>query len=196
MSDFPHQNRYFFTILKISLFLSLTLLVLIFYFFPRFPRLSTGKETSIQIQIYVSEIPRTQQLSHPKPPPVRPFGMIPVPTEDADLPAEIEEGAVPSVSPGETDVTGLIPEIPARPILEVYPTVSGLTCKGYVRLLLLINNSGYTETIEIIENTTGSDTCLTQVLEAVRKSRWLPATVNDRAVNSWVTKTYKFNPKN
>ncbi len=85
--------------------------------------------------------------------------------------------------------------IPPKPILEVYPTVSGLSCSGYIRLLLLVNKNGVAESIEIIENTTQLDTCLTLAVEAARKSRWIPAKVEKKAGDTWVTKTYKFNVK-
>jgi hypothetical protein len=89
----------------------------------------------------------------------------------------------------------MAPETPPKPILEVYPTVSGLSCTGYIRLLLLVNKNGSAESIEIIENTTQADTCLSLTIEAVRKSRWIPAKIDKKAVDTWVTKTYKFNVK-
>ena len=61
--------------------------------------------------------------------------------------------------------------------------------------VLLVNKKGIAEAFEIVENTTLLDTCVSLAIEAAKKSRWIPARVNDQAVDTWVTKTYKFNVK-
>ena len=196
MPGYKVKETYFRRIFKIALFASLLLLTIIFYLFPKFAKLSNRGNKTIDIKIYISDIPQTiQPKTAAVPPPPKPYGFIPVPAEEADFPEEISLSKFPGTGLSQETVTGIAPEIPPKPILEVYPTVSGLSCSGYVRLLLLVNKKGVAESIEILENTTQLDTCLSLALEAAKKSRWIPAKVDKKAVDTWVTKTYKFNVK-
>jgi TonB family protein len=90
-------------------------------------------------------------------------------------------------------MSGIPAETPARPILEVYPDVSGFFCKGFVHLLLLVNEKGNIESAEVIQNSTGSNQCGEMAVEAAKKSQWMPASVDNKSVSSWVEKIYKFN---
>ncbi len=192
MKSLREKDRYFNKILKSTLLITLLLLISAFYFFPRISRVTVPEKT-LKIDIYVSEIPQTKQKpARGSPPPVRPTGVIPVPSEEPDIPDEIPLTHIPGVGSSGALPTGIPPEVPAKPLLEVYPSVSGVTCKGYIRLLLLVDKMGKTASFEILENTTGQDTCLSLVREAVRKSRWIPASVEEQPVDSWVVKTYTF----
>jgi hypothetical protein len=144
----------------------------------------------------VSDIPQTSQSKRLiKPPPARPSGYIPIPTDNPDFPQEIILSDIPGTVNSNEMVNAVSPEVPAKSLLEVYPSTLGVTCKGYVRVLLLINKTGRVESVEILENTTAADTCVALVREAALKSHWIPAKVKNEAVNSWVVKTYKFNLK-
>jgi hypothetical protein len=179
---------------KISLIISLSVLTSIFYLFPKFASISSDEHKPVQLEIYVSDVPQTFQQKRQNLPPRRPRGVIPVPGDFEDLPEEITMQEDFGDDSGKRLLSsGLSPEIPPKPILEVYPSVSGVTCKGYVRLLLLINKNGITESLEILDNTTGLDTCLKLAVDAALKSKWIPAKVENQSVESWVTKTYKFN---
>ncbi|MBN2366314.1 MAG: hypothetical protein EH225_10200 [Calditrichaeota bacterium] len=192
MKSLREKNRYFYEIFKKSLFITLIFLILLFYFIPRFPGITSQKD-ELSFEIYVSDIPQTSQKNiRSSPPPARPVGMIPVPSEQADFPEEISLSKIPGEGQTNAAPVGIPPEVPPKPLLEVYPSVSGVTCKGYIRLLLLVDKMGRTASIEVLENSTGQDTCLTLVKEAVRKSRWIPASVEDKPVDSWVVKTYTF----
>jgi hypothetical protein len=188
------KDKYFNEVFRKSLLIALIVLTILFYFFPRFAKLPEIEKQPLKIDIYVSDIPQTKQKSRVNPPPpARPYGIIPVPSEEADFPEELSLNTMPGTGQTNLPAPGLAPEVPAKPLLEVYPSVSGVTCKGYIRLLLLVNTYGQTESIEILENTTGTDTCLTLVKQAVSKSQWIPAKVGNKPVNSWVVKTYTFN---
>jgi hypothetical protein len=196
MSDYKTKEDFYKKTFKISLIAALFLLTIFFYIFPKFTRLSNREGKKIDLKIYVSDIPQTDQKNQTTPPPPsKPYGFIPVPSEQAEFPEEITISKLPGTGNTLEPLVGITPEIAPKPILEVYPTVSGLSCTGYIRLLLLVNTNGLAESIEILENTTQMDTCLTLAIEAVRKSRWIPAKADNKAVDTWVTKTYKFNVK-
>lgn len=181
---------------KISLIISLLFFILLFYLFPKFTPPRRLERSRLHLEIYVSDIPLTRQnLASRKLPPRRPEQALPVVGGETAFPEDVE---IPELS-GEGEktpfVSGKPVEEPAKPLLDVYPDVSGTPCKGIVRLLLLVNYLGKIESVEVVENTTGSQKCLKLAVQAAKKSRWLPARVNHKPVNSWVPKVYKFNLK-
>ncbi len=191
------RDQYFFKTFKQSLVITLILLITIFYFFPRFDKISHQKSPEIPIKIYVSDIPVTRQKQSARPPaPSKPSGVIPIPAEKDVLPERIEIGGDSSALSPAFPNAGIPAEVPARPLLEVYPDVSGTSCKGFIRILLLVNKQGKVESYEILENSTGSEKCAGLAITAARKSRWIAAKVGGEPVESWVTKTYKFNVRN
>lgn len=188
------KDAYFSRVFKVSLLISLFLVAAVLYLFPRFEALPDIRNETIQVKIYVSDIPVTRQEKLQSSPPRRPIGVIPVPGEEAELPDQfVLDKFTELYSTPETLADGLPAEIPAKPLLDVYPDLSGTSCRGIVRLLLLVNKSGRVESVELLENSTGSPRCLRLAKEAARRSRWLPAKVRESAVSSWVVKTYKFN---
>ena len=105
---------------KISLIISLLLLILFFYLFPRFSKLSNQEIETIDIKIYVSDIPKTSQVKQTNPPPpAKPYGFIPVPAEEADFPEELSLSQLPGTGLNQDIVVGMAPETPPKPILEV-----------------------------------------------------------------------------
>jgi outer membrane biosynthesis protein TonB len=195
-SRYQKNNAYFKRIFKISLIVSLFFMITLFYLWPRFTALPFHRSAELKVDIFVSDIPVTRQPEkRMKPPPLRPNGFIPVPGNETELPDEIAiSGSGENTLLGEIP-SGLPAEIPAKPILEIYPQVSGVTCKGTVRLLLLVNKSGRVTEVEMVENTTASQECLELAREAAKKSEWLPARANGKEVDSWVIKVFKFNTK-
>ena len=195
-SRYQENNAYFSRVFKFSLIASLSIMTILFYLFPKFKTVYFHQAHTIKADIYVSDIPVTRQpVEKIKPPPMRPNGFIPVPGDDIEFPEEIEiSGTGKNTLFGEFS-PGIPAEVPAKPILEIYPQVSGVTCKGIVRLLLLVNKSGKVTEVEMVENTTSSGKCLEFAMNAARKSEWLPANVNGKEVDSWVMKVFKFNIK-
>jgi TonB family protein len=189
------HDQYFLDILKISLMISLGILILVFYIFPKFTGITEVSRQKINIKLFVSDIPQTRQLHTSRMPPPKPTGVIPIVGDEDEFPEEISVQRDLGISAGDPLAAGIPPEIAAKPLLEVYPNVSGVTCKGYVKLLLLVNKVGRAEIIEVLENSTRAEQCKKLAIEAAKKSRWIPAKVNEKSVDSWVTKTYKFNIK-
>ncbi len=188
------KEQYFQVRFKISLITSLFLLTILFYFFPRFVELGKVDKTPVNVKIYVNEVPITSQPK-PLPPrrPGKPEAAIPVPGDETKLPDEFVINELPGNVETEQFAAGIPPEIPARPLLEVYPNVKGSSCKGYIRLLLLVNLHGRIGAVEVLENTTVDENCLDMAKKAAFSSRWMPAKVKNKPVESWVTKVYKFN---
>jgi len=192
------KDKEFTRALQIGYILALFFLILLFLSFPDFTIPSRKKIPQIDVNIYVEQIPQTKQNLIPRRRrPIVSEMAIPVPVETEDLPEELpldslmyEKGEL-----GDLAVGGRSVEIPAKPILEIYPEVNNLKCKGIIRLLLLVNKNGDVEDIEVLENTTGNAECLKKTLEAARLSKWRPAKVGKEFVSSWVEKKYKINVK-
>lgn len=150
----------------------------------------------------MEDVPLTRQESKRRARPriVQPEIPIPIPSEIEDL-EELTDEKLSKQQESEIDksitaqISNATAEIPARPILEVYPEVISLPCKGVVKLLLLVSDRGRVEEVKIIENTTGNIKCAEIAKQAARKSKWIPAKVDKKSVNSWVTKIYKLNVK-
>ncbi|HFE63509.1 MAG TPA: hypothetical protein ENK14_03730 [Caldithrix sp.] len=188
------KNIYFYNTFKLSLVFVLFTLTLFFYLFQKFESTSVVKSAPIQVEIYVEEIPVTRQKHSARPlKPKRPsMGQI-VAVEEDTYPEEMVLDESPGKGRGISKPGGVPVEVAAKPLIEYYPDVTGIRCKGVVRLLLLINKSGHVESVENLENTTHSETCLQRAKQAALKTRWIPALVDSKPVKSWVTKEYKFN---
>lgn len=182
-------------VIRISLLISLLSLSMVFYLFPRFDKNFLISRANIPVQIYVSDIPQTSQKQGRPLPPRRPESGIPIAVEDADLPQELSLDKLPGLQLEDEGTVGIPVEDPARPLLEVYPNVSGVMCKGFVSLLLLVNEKGEIESVQLLQNSTGSKKCSQMAIEAAKKSQWMPARVDNKPVSSWVEKLYKFNVK-
>ncbi len=187
------QYRFVF---KVALLVSIMSLTLLFYLFPKFPVIAHRQKKKLDLKIYVSDIPLTLQKKPGRPLPPRKPTLGPfVAVEDAELPEMLPvespslPGSLMQAGPGKPV------EVPARPLLEYYPSMKGKPCQGEIQVLILINANGKVEDIQIVKNTTIDPTCLQRVKEAIRKTRWIPAKVGGKNVASWVSKTYKFNLK-
>lgn len=189
------ENEYAYY-LRVSLGIALAFVILVFYLFPDFQLNRTFAPPELDVQIFVEDIPKTEQLLRPqRKRQILVSQAIPVPVEQEDFPQEItldtlmfEVGAQGEISASSRGV-----ETPAKPILEIYPEVSKIKCRGNIKLLLLVSRSGTVEEAQVLENTTQNPDCLKRTLEAAMLSKWIPAKVNKENVSSWVVKEYKFN---
>ncbi len=193
-TDPLHQNAY--PLFLKSVISVLVGLIVIFYFFPDFQReRRLPKTTPSQPLIVLQDLPpRTIQYRPKSPVPVTlPSVFIPIPVEEADWPEElpIEENAENETLPG-TSLTPRIVEIPPRPLLEIYPKINDIPCKGEIILFIFISHRGKVLDVQVIKNTTQHSKCLRQTIEAVRHTRWLPGRRNGQVTDMWVKKTFRF----
>ncbi len=80
-----------------------------------------------------------------------------------------------------------------RQILEVLPQKSEDNSKGRIDLSLNIGGDGKVKGYKVLDNTTGSEACLKNVIKAVYKSRWEPLTTQNDTASYWLHKSYTFN---
>ena len=83
-----------------------------------------------------------------------------------------------------------LPFLP-RQILEVLPKREE-NVSGRITLSVRISTTGYFVDHRVVENTTNSQSCLNNVIEAAKKSRWEPILLGSQKVEYWVRKTYWF----
>jgi hypothetical protein len=187
----PYQKR-----IELSLIVTLTMLILIFFLFPKFE--SNSPES---IDIYISDIqavqiPKTYQpeiFSHP--PAVKPS--IPIESEEIELMENVvfesqindrlivQEGLL---APLELD---RLPYTP-RQLYEVLPEGINEEIEGEIKLVLKINIDGTVIAYRTIYNSINNKAYRDRIIEAALRSRWDPAVINGRPVIYWVEKSYKF----
>tara|TARA_Y100000590_G_scaffold87790_1_gene98457 strand:+ start:967 stop:1587 length:621 start_codon:yes stop_codon:yes gene_type:complete len=179
--------------LGVILFISL-----LFYFFPRFLGESKRITTTVQEEIESFDIPQTEQLKIPEPPP-RPS--VPVASEDEFFDEDItiedteiedfEDWESPSFGPGPSDEFIPYDQAPVPKIalssLVVYPELAreaGIEGKVYVKAF--VNIKGIVTSVKILKGipNTGLDEA---AIKAVKKSRWYPARQRDKKVGVWIT---------
>ncbi|MFZ0388825.1 MAG: energy transducer TonB [Calditrichia bacterium] len=186
-------------IFLVTLLFTLTAFVLLFYFIPVFNTLQPNSEQNPQIPLQIRGIPEIPATAHRKPPPQKPLLPIAGPATTDEFPPEFtEETSLSSKDVSDTVFYSSqikpVNTTPARLVLESYPNPAGTSCGGQVQLLLLINEDGQVASIQVLQNTTASKRCLQLALQAAKSSRWMPAQWNDRPVESWIKKNYKFEP--
>jgi outer membrane biosynthesis protein TonB len=186
---------------------SLAVVIVAFYFWPN--QMETSKKGVPYFPepiIQVIDIPSTEQSSSALPPrPQLPlissmFEPIedPEPLADVEIPLALlneATGKAPSVSSGtlkkEAYEVSALPFIP-RQILEVVPKkIEGI--EGEIKVKLLIGTSGNVKEHKILNNSTRSELCLNNVIDAIYRSRWQPITIEGQKVEYWIEKTYRFN---
>ena len=176
----------------------IVLISLLFYLFPRFLGESRRITTTIQEEIESFDIPQTEQLKIPEPPP-RPS--VPVASEDDFFDEDItiedtdiedfEDWESPSFGPGPADEFIPYDQAPVPKIalssLVVYPELAreaGIEGKVYVKAF--VNAKGIVTSVKILKGipNTGLDE---EAIKAVKKSRWYPARQRDKKVGVWIT---------
>jgi len=190
--------------LKIALIISLSLIILIFYFFPDFFNLKNKTSASQPIIFFSSDIPTTVQSEKPE---SRAFQRPPEPNisvkgelepvevlndafvKNNSLTLSSPDGTVPE---NKSDNLSLPPFVP-RQILEVIPKKVEDNIKGIITLSLKIGKDGKVVSYIVLNNTTNCTECLKNVIAAIYKSKWEPASVNGNKIEYWIEKSYKFN---
>ncbi|MCD6234270.1 MAG: energy transducer TonB [Candidatus Marinimicrobia bacterium] len=192
---------------EVSSILVVFLLILIFYFVPKFESDSTIETTGPQIQIEVMDIPQTQQVQKSAPP-QRPT--VPVMSEDEEIAEDItmeeldfedfELMDAPPPPPEDTeDETGprvrFIPyDEPPEPIGGanailrniVYPEIAReAQIEGTVIVQAFVNEKGIVTDCVIMKGipNTGLDEA---AIKAIKKTRFKPAKQRDRNVGVWI----------
>jgi hypothetical protein len=189
------QKKNYYRNLEIGFISSLLLGIFLFYFFPVFyPQISEIARYEPVIEIL--NVPLTEQKNQNRPPPSRP--MIPVPAEEMLLldPVKIylddSESLSDSLMRSEF-MSGLPKGYRPRQILEVVPQTVNEAYSGEIVLQLKIGKKGQVIDYRIIINTTQSQDCLNNAIEAAKKSLWEAAIVNGNPVEYWIEKVYRFN---
>jgi len=174
------------------------MITLLFYAFPRFLGESKKISTTIQEEIETFDIPQTEQIKLPEPPP-RPS--VPVASEDElfDDDITIEDTELEDFADWEApDADGApseefipydqapVPKIPLSDLV-IYPELAkeaGIEGKVYIKAF--INTKGRVISVKILKGVpnTGLDE---SALKAVKKSLWYPARQRDKKVGVWIT---------
>ena len=191
-------------IIRITGLFSVTTLVLLFYFLPRFTTESLEQEFN-QIIIEQIDIPQTQQIERP-PPPARPS--IPIESEDEDLADDItieetdlgdfEAWDAPPPPPSGPQVRFIPyddPPVPLTPIRPKYPEIAQEAgIEGTVYIQAFIDVKGRVKELKVIKGipNTGLDEA---AIEAIRKTRFRPAKQRERPVGVYISIPVNFKLK-
>jgi len=192
--------------LKIALIISLSLIILIFYFAPAFSFLNNTTSKKNPIIFFSSDIPPTVQTEEikntasqkPHEPsisitgklePVEVLNDVSIQTSALASSSENGEGISKGNKAGATSLPPFVP----RQILEVIPQRVDEDIKGIINLSLKIGKDGKVVSYIVLSNTTNCTECLKNVIDAIHKSRWEPAAVNGNKIDYWIEKSYKFN---
>ena len=183
-------------IIRITGLFSVTTLVLLFYFLPRFTTEILEQEFN-QIIIEQIDIPQTQQIERP-PPPARPS--IPIESEDEDLADDItieetdlgdfEAWDAPPPPPSGPQVRFIPyddPPVPLTPIRPKYPEIAQEAgIEGTVYVQAFIDVKGRVKELKVIKGipNTGLDEA---AIEAIRKTRFRPAKQRERPVGVYIS---------
>ena len=170
----------------------------LFYAFPKFLGESNKMATTFQEEIETFDIPQTEQIKLPEPPP-RPS--VPVPSEDDlfDDDITIEDTELEDFADWEPPDAGGGPSeefipydqapVPRIPLgdLVIYPELAkeaGIEGKVYIKAF--INVKGSVVSAKVLKGipNTGLDEA---AIKAVKKSRWYPARQRDKKVGVWIT---------
>jgi len=180
--------------LGVLLFISLT-----FYIFPRFLGEAQKFDKPIQEEIETFDIPQTEQIKLPEPPP-RPS--VPVASEDEFFDEDItiedtdledfDDWEAPSSNSNKTfefidrDVDPKpYPGMEIKDLVEYPELAKSASLEGKVTIAAFISKKGVPKDAYIMKGVFES---LDQAaLKAVNKSRWIPAKNNGKKVAVWVT---------
>ena len=192
LEDYPIRIRE----VLLGVLLSISFL---FYLFPRLSGEVTVVTKKFQEEIETFDIPQTEQIKLPEPPP-RPS--VPVASEedlfddditieDTDLDdfGDWEAPAGDGGGPSEEFIPYDQAPRPRRPLTAflVYPELAkeaGIEGKVYVKAFIDVKGIVKSARIERGVPNTGLDEA---ALKAVKKSRWYPARQRDKKVGVWIT---------
>ena len=192
--------------LKVALIISLTLIISIFYFAPDFSFLHNNSDTTQPIIFFSNDVPPTvqseelKQTSSKKP--HEPAISLTSNLEPDVILSDVELPSNASISSSSNGIgnsninkagsSSVSPFIP-RQILEVIPKKVEENIKGIIKLSLKIGKDGKVVSFIVLANTTNCPECLKNVIAAIHKSEWEPASVNGNKIEYWIEKSFKFN---
>ena len=197
MNPFFDRHTQYSILIKVSIILSESIFICLFYFFPKLTP-STIKKLNEPI-ILIDEIPITVQpavesIQKPTPPQIL-FSDI---MEEPELLADIliaenskgEQAAGVEYSMVNASLSSL-PQL-QRQVLEVLPEQNSGKISGSIKLSLKINEIGKVIDHRILYNNLTCDGCILEILDAAYKSKWESVTNAGIAAEYWVEKTYSF----
>ena len=177
-------------------------ITIIFYFFPRFLGESDKIQRTIIEEIETFDIPQTEQIKIPEPP-ARPS--VPVASEDDFFDEDItiedtdfddfedwDAPPPPSKGPQVKFIPYEKPPIPKIPIKPIYPEMAiAAQIEGTVYITFFIDIKGNVKDAFVKKGIpgTGLDEA---ALEAVNRSKWIPAKQRDKKVGVWQTIPVRF----
>jgi hypothetical protein len=197
-----HYSRNF----KLALIISLTLIISIFYIAPDISFLQNNSDTTQPIIFFSNDVPPTIQTEELKQTssikPHEPAIIINGNLEPVEILKDVDIQNNSSISSSKNGVgnssinkagtSSVSPFIP-RQILEVIPKKVDENIKGIIKLSLKIGKNGKVVSYIVLANTTNCPECLKNVITAIHKSEWEPASVNGNRIEYWIEKSYKFN---
>lgn len=166
--------------------------------------LDAREAKSVDLKVEVMDIPVTEQIRRPTPPP-RP--LVPVPTEDESVPKDatiaftdldLSDLPPPPPAPEPTDESSYIfvaYDTPPEPIggwssiykKVVYPEIAVRAgVEGVVYLKVLVNEQGGVDDAQVMKPS-GVDVGFEEAaLQAARKIKWKPALQREHPVKVWI----------
>jgi protein TonB len=191
-------------IVRITSFLGITLLILVFLVFPRVVN-RIELEEEVQIIIEQIDIPQTEQFDRP-PPPARPS--VPVESESEDIADDVtldefnlddfdawDAPPPPPEGPRVKFIPYDDPPVPLSPIRPKYPEIAQEAgIEGTVVIQVFIDKKGRVKETVVLKGipNTGLDEAATS---AIRKVRFRPAKQRERAVGVWISIPVNFRLK-
>lgn len=176
---------------ELGILTALVCIILFFFVYQKVDRIhSTNLELYPALSIKMIEMPRTvQEKNIRKMKPQLPF--LPVPAEETEILKDVVLLHEQIIWTDSLNLQGATSSpLMARQVFEVLPQKPDLPIHGAITLSIKIGIQGKVVEHIIVNNSTGSELYLKRVLEAVKKSRWQPARINGKFVESWVQKTY------
>ena len=191
-------------IVRITSFIGITLLILVFLVFPRVVN-RIELEEEVQIIIEQIDIPQTEQFDRP-PPPARPS--VPVESESEDIADDVtldefnlddfdawDAPPPPPEGPRVKFIPYDDPPVPLSPIRPKYPEIAQEAgIEGTVVIQVFIDKKGRVKETVVLKGipNTGLDEAATS---AMRKVRFRPAKQRERAVGVWISIPVNFRLK-
>jgi len=196
-SSFEESRKKYALQLRRALIAVLLLMIAVFQGWKRWPqRQVVPKLPGVNVYLDVENVPVTRQGIR-KPPPARP--VVPIPTEEPTVPEDLTIEEPPQQTTGLENLPegeGLEAILPPRPVAEVFPEYPEKEKKrgvqGEVELMLLVDEKGTVQNVQVLRNTTGSKLCARAAVQAAYQTKFFPARKKNRFVAVWIRKTYKF----
>ena len=189
-----NENKYI-RDLEISFILILLFFTIIFYFFPKFDRITPDLLPYNIPAIEVIHIPITNHSQKRKLPPLKPI--IPI---EADIVEFLDYVEIEEVMLGDSSISRNLSgpvyytKLPFTPrqLYDVMPEKNDEFVTGSIVVSLRIGKDGTVKEYKIVKNTTNCKNCLQNIIKAVQLSKWEPAIVDDHKIEYWIDKTYVF----